>query len=378
MSRERLIPIAAATWILSTARPISAQPALGDPERRSTLTLDAALGWDSNASFLIAAPKASWLSELTLGVDHARSRPHLKLSFFGNGTATHYGQQRELNHFSFGGGAAATWNPSLQTSVSVTESLTSANTNDVTTLTRAGLVLPRGRVLISMSQAALKTQLSPRTSLETSVAYALASFQSDALVNGSELTSETSFHHGLGPRSSFGVGYRVWESWTEGTIDRAHSMFLDLRRRLGERERAQLQLGIAYVERSHRWPLVGSLGLSKGGRKTTVEIHAARQLGQAFGLGRDRIVDVIDLTFGWQLSRTVSATTLSAYGTSRDLNEPYRTLLKSLSVTTGMTWMLSRVLSAAGNYSYERAALATGVTAASRGIISIRYVVGRR
>jgi hypothetical protein len=375
-----LVRLAAVTWTVSAARPVSAQTTVlsPNPTEHSRLIFGALGGWDTNASFLTNEARPSWLSEVTVEIDHARSRPRVNWSFSGRGAASYFGQQKELNELSFGAWGAAIWKPSLHTTLSVAEDLTSGYTTEVSVLTRAGLVLPRSQVLASVSHATLETRFAPHTSLRSFVIYEAAAFRSHQLVGGSELRAEAGVRHDVSSQSRVGVEYALWQSWTRGTVGRAHSVNLDLERDVGPRAHTHLELGAAYNERSRGWAWLGSLAFSATGRRVTAGIRAAREMGQAFGLGRDRIADLVDLTLAWHLSRTVSATAFSGYGISRGQDDASRILLKSLDVTTGLTWTVSRTLSLLGNYGYERAVLGSVPTSARRGSITIRYAVDLR
>lgn len=354
---------------LLLAAPAGAQA----PAVQSRLTALLRGDWDSNARFL-PGQGGAWSSNLGLVLEHDRRLPRGTLSLSGNGGATYYPGVDGLSRVDFGGRVSGSLDPNPGTHLSASQSVTRAYAPELADLTGAGLVLPRTSVLSGFSLLSLEQRLGRSTRLVTTGNFQWLRFDEIALQNGSELGGRALVLRSVGRFSSLGLGAGARRSTTMGQSQASESLLASYVRTPGRGPKLQVEAGVAFLDGSPRRPVVGTASLSQNGRRATLELKATRNVSQAFGLGRERIADLGDLTATFSLTRRLGASASAVYGVSRETEDTNRELQRSASLAAGLNFKLSRSWLAALGYVHQRSEQRAESTTGHRLRFQLSYV----
>jgi hypothetical protein len=311
--------------------------------------------WDSNPLFLPGQPGDRYHS-LAARVGHTRvgRRRHLDLTL--DGGATLYGQQSALNRTQLAGGLSATERLSPRATLTLREGFAFTDTRQSATLTDAGLLLPQSRTRIFAGSAELACALSPTASLRFHTGHDIVHFSAPGLIGGSTYRAGAGLSRALGPRDSVSASYDAQASRTPGGTVLQHTLTGSWTRVLGRAWSASGSLGggrFTGVADAARWTGIAGASLTGRFRRDTASASYARSLGQAFGLGRNRVADTISASYARSAGRRLHLSAGTSWVFSHDPADPaFR--YRSESYNGDALYRLNRRVDLSAGYAHRR------------------------
>jgi hypothetical protein len=288
-------------------------------------------GWDTNVR-LLPVEDEMFVDNVAATLSYQRRGTRGELGFSGRGGAVFYRDDSDLNEFTYTGGMAGAYQLSPRLRGSLSGGVSSAYTHDSAALTNQGLVLPLALARTVSGAGGFSYRMGSRTGLSGTGHYDRVSFRragdvaDPALTGGELLGGGVSLDSGLSPRDTLSLGYDYQHSDVGEEDGTAHSLSLGWTRALGARISMNLLGGVtrfvlAGQESSDLTPKAAA-GLSARLRRSTVSLQYSRRVDQAFGLGRDRLSDVISAAYSLTAGRRLRLAASGTYGFSRDPSDP--------------------------------------------------------
>ena len=260
------------------------------PDRETELSVLLQGGWDSNARFVAEPGPTSLATAAKLVLIHSRRFPTAVLSFSGQGGATYFTPEKGVNRFNASGRIGLNWRPSRASELAVSQTVASALTLELPDLLASGLVLPRSAAVSGTSNLEYTRQLGRDWSVGAVGSFQWLHIPTAALVGGSDVAVRTSLGRRVGRHSTLtAVGSQRESRYAQRSSgSRAASLGWSWR---GDRGlRLQIEGGVAFPEQSEDRPLVGSAHVGWQGGALRAQAGYRRDVSQAFGIGRDRII----------------------------------------------------------------------------------------
>ncbi len=339
-------------------------------------SLGARQSWDSNPRFAETAIQGSWITGLNGQVAYSERFSRGSLAIAGDGGTVRYSDAQGLNEFTYAGSLVGAWKPSPRLDLSLDQSYSSSYTHQNQALVDAGLVLPQAVVKRIGTTVTAARRLAERTSLTTLVRYEHDSFPNGELVTGDEFTAGAGFSRQLSKSDSLSLNYAYvndsvpTDAGATGGSNTIHTLTAGWSRQLAQRWSTSLSGGVATftpvggVARS--WEPQGGATIERKARRWTLGAHYSRSVGQAFGLGRQRVADVVGGTLALTLTRTLSADAILTRSWNKDPADPQYSFNDN-AAGADLRWTLFRRLVTTGSYSYRRSTGQTGATGALTG-----------
>lgn len=292
------------------------------------------------------------------GLDFRRviTKPRGHLDLGGQGSAVIYQTASQFNYFEYGATGAGSYLLSPRSRLSFTQDFASSYRYRGLLLGDSTQLLPPVRTRVSATTAGLELKLSTRTTLGIRSGYRYASFDSPTLVDGSSLRGGLGLARRISTRDSLTLDYGVQRISHGGFSAFIQTLAAGWTRAFGEGAAAQVTGGMSYYERSGAavatWRWYGTAGVDKTFGKVSIGAHYSHAITQAFGLGRDRVVDAVRGTFRVAFTRRFALATSGAYGYSKDpvLGE---FLFETVSANGALNFQAARHLGLSAGYAYR-------------------------
>jgi hypothetical protein len=287
-----------------------------------------------------------------------------RILFNADGGGAFYFDLEDRNTYFYSGGLSWLHRFSQRTLFTLTEGLTNDYGQKSPVLVAEGILRPLDRALTSRTTATLRQTLSPVFGLEARAQYDHVDFSSPTLADGDQIEAQLALNRRYGERYAASLSYQFLSSHTGGQPRRNyHSGYLGGSKRLSLTAMASVNLGVmALPQEGGGWRVVPSAlaRLHALNARTHLRIDARyeHKANQDFGLGTDRIADIVALAlerpFGrrWSSNLGLNYTLSKDTGTQLDQNESFRYTSQSLSA--GLAYQATRRLSLDLGYSYFR------------------------
>lgn len=367
----RRAPIAARVppWaLLLCLGGLPAAPALaqGPPTAFWDFSLHVAESWYSNRDLTTASPSVS-NTRAGGGIAYTRNSPLSQFSLSADAAYSFDNQQQGRNRVNYSGGLS--WNKRLgpRTSLQFREAVSQSYSQTAPILAEVGLVYPYTLIRTNSTSLSLSQQLSTRTSLSLGGRYQWVDFPDAALssayfgqISGQQASGTVDLAQVVSEFDQLGLGYAYRWSDTRGPVFHDNSLSASWTRRLGKTTSASVSLGGSYwtapVLGLSQYVLIASSSLRGQVGRTTFNAGYSRAPQQAFGIGSERIADVLSLSLSRTLTRSLSVSGRGIRTFGRDLVDPsFKFDTQALSLA--LQYRPTPQLSFGGGYGWTRVAL---------------------
>lgn len=336
--------------------------------------------WDSNPTFSETQIQGSWLTGLNGRLAYANQFSRGSLTFSGDGGYVGYSSANGLDEWVYSGQTVASWKASPRLVLGLDQSYSSQYTHQNQALIESGLVLPQTIVHRLGTTVSAAERLAERTSLTGLVRYEHVSFPNGGtadLTNGNEFTAGAGLSRQLNRSDSLTISYSYLKDTVPAQTGAAakqnsdiHTLTAGWGRRLAEKLSATVSGGVAtfteYGTGTRSWEPQGAVSIERKTRRFTTAANYAHSVGQAYGLGRQRVADIVGASVAVKVSRTVNADAVYNRGWNRDPADPTYSFTDD-AVSTDLRWTVFRRLGISGSYIYRRSTGQAGATGALTG-----------
>jgi hypothetical protein len=336
--------------------------------------------YDSNAEFAAAEGQGSFEDQVGAGLTLRLAGRRGELSLSGDGWGHRYHSLDGSDGFNYVTGLSG----SHRFSPRVTGRLRASFSDNVTRYDRqlldAGLQLPLTRTQTVDTGAALAFQLTAKTTFTTEGRYERASFDAAGLVDAQQWSGGVSLARALSSTDRLSLSYVRRDIRREGGERRVHDLFAGWGRTLARRLSAELVAGASHRPAvgalAARTDFYGSAGLNYTFQHGSLQGRYRHTLGEAYGLGRERIADVVSAGLARRFGRRLDATLGAGYGFSRDPLDPtFR--YRAQNASAGLSLALARELRLNASYGLGRSREQSGAEpiVSQYGSLSLAYGV---
>jgi hypothetical protein len=340
------------------AQPLASPVGLAADERRNgwVVQLGAEETYDTNPGFSTdpARQEDSFNDDVRglFGYNHQRVRAGALLWVEGA-----YQRYRELQdeQFVFGVGAEVDFRPTERTTLVGSATAGRRYARNIQVLADTGILLPLTPVDAGSYAGRIQIRTSQRTTFETGVRYDTMDFADQALVDGDQLIADVEVERRMGTNHTLSAAYRYRRSlWQTGSTD-THGGLAGWRGDFNPWLSGSFFAGVAYltdaVNRSVE-PLA-DVQLVASSSRSQVGVRYGRTTDQAFGLGRDRVADIVSLDASRTVTRTVTASAGGTWSWSSDpLDETFN--FSTVRYEADLRWVFARGFALEGGYLYSR------------------------
>ena len=314
--------------------------------------------YDSNAEFTDAEGTGSFEDQVGAGLTWRLVGRRGELSLSGDGWGRRYHSVDGSDGFNYLGGLSGSHRFSPRVTGRVRGTFSDNVTRYDRQLVEAGLQLPLTRTQTIDAGASLAFQLSAKTTLTTEGRYERARFDAAELTDGEQLAAGASLARALSAADRISLNYALRHIRRQDDEDRqVHDVFAGWNRTLVRRLTAELLGGVsirpAVEALEARTDPYGSAALSYGFQHGSLQARYSHTLGEAYGLGRERVADVVSASLERRFGRRVDTSVGASYGFSKDPADPtfrYRTQ----SGSAGLGVLLARELRLLASYGVSR------------------------
>lgn len=355
---------------------------LGRSLARVAPGLPGLLGWATLATVPAAAQEPSWflsfgaagtsssnvrlrspedpgdlLGRVDGSISHVRRSSRGEITFKAEGDLLRYQDLKELNRFTYTGGASASYRLSSRAALTAEDHLRSSYTYDSPVLTDEGILLPLTLLRANRARAGLTYVLSSRTSAGVSLRHDRVNFGSSPLVGSSFASASATLSRRLHPKHSLVLSYAYERRSARGRSSNAHTVATGWNGALGPRVTAGASAGVSSLQgedgtASYVTPY-GSAGLTARSHRSTISARYLRSFKPAFGFGRDRLTDTVAGEYSLTLTRRLMIAAVADHIHSRDPFDPVFTFTTD-SVKAELRQTIGRRLSLSGSYALRR------------------------
>jgi hypothetical protein len=350
----------------------------GEKPPRWAASLALRQSWDSNPTFSETEIQGSWLTGVNGRLGYANQFSRGSLTFSGDGGYVGYSSANGLDEWMYSGQTVASWKATPHLVLGLDQSYSSEYTHQNQALIESGLVLPQTIVHRLGTTVTGAERLSERTSLTGLLRYEHVAFPNSTLVNGNEFTVGAGLSRQLTRSDSLSLSYTYLNDTVPAQAgapeqnSSIHTLTVGWSRRLAEKVTTSASGGLAtftpYGSDTRSWEPQGAVSIERKTRHFTMGANYAHSVGQAYGLGRQRVADVVGASVGVKVSRTVSADAVYNKSWNHDPADPTYTFDDD-AVSTDLRWTIFRRLGLAGIYSYRRSTGQTGTSGALTGSV---------
>jgi hypothetical protein len=332
-------------------------------EAKPSFNLTLGLGemWDTNVEFADVGSSATGdlITRPTLKVEWLHETPRLNLTLFGGGGGAVYREVSDLDHFNYLVGTSGTYVMSARSSIRFGETFNTAYAHDVPLLAESGLVLPVVLTHSNLATGDLVYKTSEHTTATISARQESYDFNTTGLTSGSIVGLGPSLAWQATARDNFSISYLYrWSTALSGRTDQLQTLLATWTGTLTPQLKLALGLGGSHLQPGDGTPAPGlqpegAATLTYSAKQSSFSAGYSRTLSQAFGLGREREVDLIAAHYARNLTRSLVATAGFAYGWNHDPLDPtFR--LNSQNRDFELRYALRPRLSLGSSYSYRR------------------------
>jgi hypothetical protein len=357
-------------WIVLAALPPAARaqapppPSEADPARpaRWAFRLRLQESYDSNAEFALAQGRGSFEDQAGAGLSLRLAGRRGGLILSGDGWGRRYHSVEGADGFDCSAGLDGHHRFSPRVTGRLRGTFSDGVSRHERQLVDAGLQLPLARTRTVDGSAGLAVQLAAHTTLTAEGRYERASFESPALADGQQWSGGASLARALGASDRLSVHYVLREIRREDEGRRVHDLFAGWSRTLARRLAAELSAGAS------RRPDTLQRGSLQG--------RYSHTLGEAYGLGRERVADVVSALLEHRLGRRADVTLGGGYAFSGDpLDAGFR--YRAQNASLGLAFALGRDLRLSARYGLSRSRERGGAEpiVSQYGSLSLAYAV---
>jgi hypothetical protein len=323
---------------------VATDPAVRPP--RWNFELQADESWESNPRF-VEDGDGSFVSRGSLAFSRIWYASRGQLTLEGDASALRYASAPDLDRIDYGGTATGSYQLSQRVHTVIAQTYSVSNALEATALTSVGLLLPQVQAQTLQSRLAVDARVSELSSLVFEAQYERVEFDSDTLIDAGTLSGSGSFTRKLGEVRSVGLEYTLLHSDPDGPTgtETAQSVVAVWNDRLARRVFVSASAGAAALSSADQdtrsYTPVGGLSLDARWPRGNLGVGYQRTVNHAFGLGHDRVLDLVSLGFAKTLFRNVDVRVAGSYGWSRDPQDPaFR--LDTLAATAGVHCPLTK------------------------------------
>jgi hypothetical protein len=315
------------------------------------LTLRAGESWERNPMFRPGETRSSFADRLEVGADYLRNSPRSRFSVGAGGTGVRYHSFGDLDHLGGNVSLGLVYSLSPKAMLSLGEALESRWARDSILLVDSGLYYDTVRTLTNRATGELSLRATERTTAAVDVRHEYVNFDSDRLLDGTQIAVAGTLSRRIAPEQTLGATYVFSSSSSSGgPRGTNHTVFGSWAGRLGLRWTGAGSAGAIRSALGQWSPYLGAQ-LTAELRRTLLYARASRTVSQAYGFGREREVTMVSAGLRQQLGRRLSASIGAGYVRSRELSEG-STPFNGINANGGLSFTLSRhfMLSADGSY----------------------------
>ncbi len=355
-------------WLLCLGAGIPVAPALaqGPPTAFWDFSLHVQESWYSNRDFTTTSPSVS-NTRAGAGLAYTRNGPLSQFALSADAAYSFDNRQQGRNRINYSGGLDWTKQLGPRTSLRFREAASQSYTQSTPVLAEVGLVYPYTLIRTNNTSLSLSQQLSTRTSISLGGRYDRVDFPDAALsgaffgqVSGQQVTGSFDLSQVVSERDQLGLSYAYRWSDTRGPVFHDNSLSASWSRRLGQTTSGGVSIGANYWTAPSlglsQYMLVASVSLRKQVGRTTYAVAYSRTPQQVFGVGSERLADILSFNLSRTLTRSLSLSGRGVRTWGRDLVDPsfkYDTQALSL----GLQYRPRPQLSFGGGYGWTRVRL---------------------
>jgi len=328
--------------------------------------------WDDNPRFL-PEPEAvpEYLADGGGGLTFTRRIPRGDISVAADGWLVRSQYGGDLDRYNYAGALKSTYRLSSHLTTRVRGTYGYSDSRQSPVLAESGLLYPFVRTRTITGAGELSWRLSEWNDAFVRVNYEDVRFESSSpFVGGGFLATTATFSHQIGPSTALGFSYLFGAGTGEGTRRPNHTLYASWGGRLGRGWSMGLSAGVTYIvargSLSELWTPYLSADVSRRALGVLLAASYSRSVGLAYGLGQERLADVVMARVSRQVGGGVSVSGSYSWALNRDpSNAIYR--LKSEHAGGGLSWAVtSQTELEAGYYWYRNESTDTSANLSSQ------------
>jgi hypothetical protein len=339
------------------------------------LVLRATQGYQSNVRFTTQRPQDDFVTRLGAGLGFISTGPRGDVGVSLGTEGLIYTRLGDLNRINGSLGINGTRILGPTTRLSLSEQGSLRYTDEIDDLSEPGVLLPFTLSFRNRSSMRLEQRIGARTQLGVGVVHELARYRDNEVSDGSRWGPSIVLNRQIGVDSRIGVtGSYIRSARGDFTADivQGGGEFQTL---LSRRLSASLSGGLSRLwsqGRSRTQPVAGA-GLAYTFRRGVLSLNYRHSVNQVFGLGSERVIDSVEMSYSHQLSRTVNGVVGGFWGQHRDIFDPNLDQ-NAQNVRAGLNWQPRPQLSVNANYSLRRREGTAGVAVVGhRAAVGVAY-----
>jgi hypothetical protein len=347
--------------IATRITPAEAATAPPKPAALSSWGLWLRLGgsYDDNPRFL-PDPEAvpEYLADGGGGLSFTRRIPRGEISLEGDAWLVRSQYGGDLDRYNYAGSLGSSYRLSPHVTTRVRGTYGYSDSRQSPVLEESGLLYPFVRTRTITGAGELAWQLSEWNDAFVRVDYEDVRFDtSSPFVGGGFLATSATFSHQTGPKTALGLSYLFGAGTGQGTQRPNHTAYASWGGRLGRGWNLGLSAGLTYVAArgslSEFWTPYLSADVSRRALGVLLAASYTRSVGLAYGLGQERLADIVMVRVGRQLGGGVGVSGSYSWALNRDpSNAVYR--LRSEHAGGGLSWAVARQCQLEAGYYWFR------------------------
>ncbi len=347
-------PVAARAQSVDPPAGEQAVPSVASVDPRWSFSLRAQESWDTNPVFREADGQDSFVGDVGATLAYRRQGQRGELKLFADGSGRRYEALDGEQSFNYGAGLEGRYRISPRATASAIGRLGMDYVRYSRQLTDDGLLLPLTRARTATAGGALELGLARATSLTTDVRYESARFDSDELVDGSQLRATATVGHAISSDDTLRFSYSFLNDFLPGEARQTHTLYAGWNGALSRRVSAGAALGANLGSGAAQGAtLYGAANVSSRYQGGTVDLRYTRSVGQAFGYGRQRLYDLAVGSISHVVSRRLDLFAALSYSRSQDPSDPPFRIVTQAG-TAGIGFALARQVRLTGGYTLNR------------------------
>jgi hypothetical protein len=283
------------------------------------VVLQAGESWERNPMFRPGETEASFADRLQARVDYLRTTPRARFSAALGGTGIRYHSFEDLDHLGGNASLGLAYNLSPKAMISLNDTFESRWARDSTLLVDSGLYYDTVRTLTNRATGQFRLRATERTSAAVEVRHEYVDFDSDTLLDGTQIAATGSLNRRIAPEQTLGISYSYASSNSSGTTRSTnHTVFGSWAGTFG------LHWGLAgsggaIRAASGQWRPYAAAELTGEFRRTALHARASHSVSQAYGFGREREATILNAGVRQQVGRRLLASIGVGYDRSREV-----------------------------------------------------------
>jgi hypothetical protein len=283
------------------------------------VVLQAGESWERNPMFRPGETEASFADRLQARVDYLRTTPRARFSAALGGTGIRYHSFEDLDHLGGNAGLGLAYNLSPKAMISLNDNFESRWARDSTLLVDSGLYYDTVRTLTNRATGQFRLRATERTSAVVDVRHEYVNFDSDTLLDGTQIAATGSLNRRIARAQTLGISYSYASSNSSGTTRSTnHTVFGSWAGTFGQHW-GLAGSGGAIRAASGQWRPYAAGELTGEFRRTALHARASHSVSQAYGFGREREATILNAGVRQQVGRRLLASIGVGYDRSREV-----------------------------------------------------------